>query len=463
MTCCLADVIIEKRVFFMSNNLNLNSKKYDFIFKSPEIILPITFFILCLLGSLLLAIPLSHNGRVNFLDSVFTAVSAVCVTGLSVFDVGSTLTSFGQLILIVLIQLGGLGIMSISSIVFLLLGKRMSLSYAKTARNIFDVESNLEIKKSLILIFKFTFWTELIGAIILSLCFIIEEGNILYGLKLGIFSAISAFCNAGFFLKATNLISYNTNPVILYTISFLIILGGISPAVCAYLPNIIKKKKLPAMAVIVFYTTIVLLFAGTIFFLISEYNGALYGMSLADKFNNAWFQSATTRTAGFNSVDLSNINTVSYILFIFLMIIGGSPGGTAGGIKTVALGISYITLYNVITGKKNVIRNRLIPNDALQKIVTLIVFYLSILLLIILMLLTTQNISNKNLIFEAVSAMGTVGLSLGITSNLDEVGKIIIIIAMFLGRVFPVALLCYINSKSVNNDIEYPDAKISLT
>ena len=151
----------------MNNNLNLNSKKFDFIFKSPEIILPITFFILCLLGSLLLAIPLSLNGRVNFLDSVFTAVSAVCVTGLSVFDVGSTLTSFGQLILIVLIQLGGLGIMSISSIVFLLLGKRMSLSYAKTARNIFDVESNLEIKKSLILIFKFTFWTELIGAIIL--------------------------------------------------------------------------------------------------------------------------------------------------------------------------------------------------------------------------------------------------------------------------------------------------------
>ena len=186
-------------------------------------------------------------------------------------------------------------------------------------------------------------------------------------------------------------------------------------------------------------------------------------MTFSDKWNNAWFQSATTRTAGFNSVDLSNISTVSYILFIFLMIIGGSPGGTAGGIKTVALGISYITLYNVITGRKNVVRNRLIPNDALQKIVTLIVFYLSILLLIILMLLTTQCLSNKSLIFEAVSAMGTVGLSLGITANLDEVGKIIIIIAMFLGRVFPVTLLCYINSKSVDSNIEYPDAKISLT
>ena len=447
----------------MKSSFGFDNKKYDFIFRSPERILPITFFILCVIGSLLLAIPFSNIGKINFLDSVFTAVSAVCVTGLSVFDVGSKLSLFGQLILIILIQLGGLGIMSISSIVFLLLGKRMSLSYAKTARNIFDVESNLEIKNSLFLIFKFTFWTEFIGALILSFCFIIEENNLFYGLKLGIFTAVSAFCNAGFFLKSTNLISYNTSPIILYTISFLIILGGISPAICAYLPNLLKKKKIPAMGVIVFYTTIVLLFVGTIFFLISEYNGALQGLNFIDKFNNAWFQSVTTRTAGFNSVDLSNINTVSYILFIFLMIVGGSPGGTAGGIKTVALGISYITLYNVITGKKNIVRNRLIPSDVLQKIVTLIVFYLSILLLIILMLLTTQSLSNRNLIFEAVSAMGTVGLSLGITSSLDEVGKVIIIIAMFLGRVFPVTLLCYINSKSVDSNIEYPDAKISLT
>ena len=447
----------------MNNNIEYNNKKYDFIFRSPEKILPITFFFLCIMGSIFLSLPNAINGKINFLDSVFTAVSAVCVTGLSVIDIGSKLTTLGQIILIILIQLGGLGIMSISSIVFLLLGKRMSLSYAKTARNIFDVESNLEIKKSLFLIFKFTFAVEFIGACILSLSFIYEENNILYGLKLGIFTAISAFCNAGLFLKSTSLISYNTNPIVLYTVSFLIIIGGIAPAICAYFPNLLKKKKIPAMGVIVFYTTMVLLFVGTIFFLISEYNGALHCLNFIDKFNNAWFQSVTTRTAGFNSVDLSNINTVSYILFIFLMIVGGSPGGTAGGIKTVALGISYITLYNVITGKKNIVRNRLIPNDVLQKIVTLIVFYLSILLLIILMLLTTQSISNRNLIFEAVSAMGTVGLSLGITSNLDEVGKVIIIIAMFLGRVFPVTLLCYINSKSVDSNIEYPDAKISLT
>ena len=441
--------------------INFRQNKFDFMSQSPEKILPLTFFLLCLLGSILLFLPFA--GHLSFLDAMFTSVSAVCVTGLTVVDISKDLSNAGQFILLLLIQTGGLGIMSISSIIFILLGKRMSVRYEKNARRIFDAESREEIIDSLYLIFKYTFLLELIGAVILSVCFILAESDLLYALKMGIFTAISAFCNAGFFLKSNNLIAYNHHPVVLYTVSFLIILGGISPAICVTLTRIFKKQKLSPVASIVFYTTLILLLTGTFVFFIAEYNGVLADMSFADKINNAWFQSATMRTAGFNSVELGNINGVSYILCIILMIIGGSPGGTAGGIKTTTFGVLMITCYNTFKGQSNIIRNRLIRMETLQKALTLTIIYLGVLLISVLVLGTTQQIQLKQLIFEAVSALGTVGVTIGATPFLDEVGKVVIIITMFLGRVAPAVIICYLNTKDVESRISYPDAKISLT
>ena len=449
------------------DNLTLINKSkaqgYDFILKSPYKILPITFFFLCLFGGILLTLPISGPHGVSFLDALFTSVSAVCVTGLTVVSTGGDYNNFGQFIILFLIQSGGLGIMSISSIIFILLGKRMSLSHEKTARSIFDANSKEEIKESLILIFKYTFFIELIGALILSLSFAITENSLFYGLKLGIFTSVSAFCNAGFFLKDTNLLTYSNNPIITYTVSFLIILGGISPVICLMLRNIFKGKKLPPIAVIVFNTTLALLLGGTLFFLISEFNGVLQGMSLFQKINNAWFQSATSRTAGFNTVDLANINAGTFILMIMLMIAGGSPGGTAGGIKTGTIGVLALCCYNAIRGRENIIRNRNITSETIQKAITLTILYLFVLLLSVLMLITTQTIKPAHLVFEAASALGTVGLSMGATPHLDEIGKIIIIITMFMGRVGPATLLCYINAKHNTSRISYPDTKISLT
>lgn len=444
----------------------LNYKKDNWIssiIKHPELILPVTFFLLCLFGAIMLLLPVSTNSHVTFLDSLFTSVSAVCVTGLTVLDVGKVFNNFGQFILLFLIQTGGLGIMSISSIIFILLGKRMSLNQEKTVKNIFDADSQEEIRESLIMIFKYTFVIEFVGMIILTMAFLNTEHSILYAIKTGVFTSVSAFCNAGFFLKSTNLITYSNNPIILYTVSFLIILGGISPAIAILLPKWLQRKKLPPLALIVFNTTIVLLLVGTIVFLISENHGALAGMNIFDKINNAWFQSATTRTAGFNSVDLSGINTVTYILMIGLMIIGGSPGGTAGGIKTGVVGIFFLTSLNNILGKDNIIRNKNITYDTVQKGLTLVFIYMLILAISILTLLTTQSVSPTKLIFEATSALGTVGLSMGITNNLDEVGRVIIIVTMFLGRVAPATLLSYLNTLNCDPNISYPDSKISLT
>ena len=443
--------------------LNKSKNQLDFLLKYPERILPVTFLLLCILGGIILYLPFTSPHGVSFIDAMFTAVSAVCVTGLSVVDFGDKFTFLGQFIVMLLIQAGGLGIMSISSIIFVLLGKRMSLSYEKAARHIFEAESKDDIKNSLILIFKYTFLIELIGAFILVPAFSYIEHNFLIGLKYGIFSAISAFCNAGFFFKNDSLISYSHYPIITYTISFLIILGGISPAICVTLTNLFKRKKLPPVSIIVFYTTIVLLITGALFFFISEYNGVLCGMSIMDKIGNAWFQSATTRTAGFNSVDLSNINMGTYLLMIGLMIIGGSPGSTAGGLKTTTIGVFFLVFWNTLKGENNIIRNRAIKFETVQKAITLIFIYLFILSLSILMLLTTQSSDPLKLIFEATSALGTVGLTMGATTTLDGVGKIIIIATMFLGRVAPATLLCYLNSKITDTRVSYPDAKISLT
>ena len=437
------------------------SNVYEEVVKSPVRILPVTFIILCFLGGVLLYLPCC--GRMSFIDALFTSVSGVCVTGLSVQDISTELNILGQFVLMFLIQAGGLGIMSISSIIFLLLGKKMSVTYEKNARSMFEAESREEIKESLFLIFKYTFLLEFIGFIILSLRFSFLNKDILFGLKQGLFLAVSGFCNAGYALISDNLIPYNSDPIIILTVSFLIIFGGIAPVIAITLPKYLKGEKLSPVAKIVFNTTIALLVIGTVFILMSSFNGALYGMSFSNKILNAFFQSVSARTAGFSSIDLSHISCGSYFTLIFLMIVGGSPGGTAGGIKTTTFAILIITAYNTFLGRKNITRNREIPYETVYKAIALIFAYILILILSCFLLLTTQMLPHSKLIFEAVSAMGTVGLSMGITPQLDIFGKIVIILTMFFGRVFPAMVIYYLNSRANEIYLSYPNAKISLT
>lgn len=434
---------------------------YSEAVKSPVRILPVTFLFLCITGGILLSLPIS--GNMSFIDALFTAVSGVCVTGLSVSDIATHLTTFGQFILMVLIQVGGLGIMTISSVIFLLLGKKMSVTYEKNARSMFDAESKEEIKDALYLIFKYTFLLEFIGFIILFLRFSYTQHDIIFGFKQGIFLAVSAFCNAGYALITDNLIPYNNDPFIILTVAFLIIFGGIAPVMAITLPSFLKREKLSPVITIVFNTTLALLILGTLIFLISEYNGVLSEMNLADKIINAFFNSVSARTAGFSSVDLGPIDCGGFLILVFLMIIGGSPGGTAGGIKTTTFAIVVITAINTFLGKKNVVRNREISPEIVYKAIGLIFIYLSVLTISIILLITTQSISHPKLAFEAVSALGTVGLSMGATSGLDTFGKIVIIATMYIGRVMPAMVIYYLNSRITEFDLSYPKAKISLT
>jgi len=437
------------------------SNVYEEIVKSPVRILPVTFLILCLLGGVLLYLPCC--GTMSFIDALFTSVSGVCVTGLSVQDISTELNIFGQFVLMVLIQAGGLGIMSISSVIFLLLGKKMSVTYEKNARSMFDAESRDEIKESLFLIFKYTFIIEFIGFIILSARFAYINKNLLFGIKQGMFLAVSGFCNAGYALITDNLIPYNSDPVIILTVGFLIIFGGIAPVTAITLPKFLRGEKVSPVAKIVFITTIALLATGTVFILTSSFDGVLQGMSFSDKLLNAFFQSVSARTAGFSSVDLSTISCGSYFTLIFLMIVGGSPGGTAGGIKTTTFAILIITAYNTFSGRKNIMRNREISHETVYKAIALIFAYMLILIISCFLLITTQMLPHSKLVFETVSAMGTVGLSMGITSQLDAFGKMVIILTMFLGRVLPAMVIYYLNSRTNEFYLSYPNAKISLT
>ena len=437
------------------------SSLYEEIVKSPVAILPVTFLILCILGGIILSLPCCS--KMSFIDALFTSVSGVCVTGLSVQDISTELNLFGQFILMLLIQAGGLGIMTISSVIFLLLGKKMSVAYEKNARSLFDAESREEIKDSLFLIFKYTFILEFIGFIILFLRFSYLNKDILFGLKQGLFLAVSGFCNAGYALISDNLIPYNNDPVIILTVSFLIIFGGIAPAIAITLPKFLRGEKLSPVAKIVFNTTIALLVIGTVIILMSSFDGVLGNMSFSDKLLNSFFQSVSARTAGFSSIDLSNISCGSYFTLIFLMIVGGSPGGTAGGIKTTTFAIFIITAYNTFLGRKNITRNREISHETVYKAIALISAYLFILIISCFLLLTTQALPHSKIVFEAVSAMGTVGLSMGITSHLDMFGKMVIILTMFMGRVFPAMIIYYLNSRTNDFYLSYPKAKISLT
>lgn len=434
---------------------------YSEAVKSPVRILPITFLFLCILGGILLFLPIS--GTMSFIDALFTAVSGVCVTGLSVSDIATELTSFGQFVLMLLIQVGGLGIMTISSVIFLLLGKKMSVAYEKNAKSMFDAESKEEVKESLYLIFKYTFLFEFAGFIILFLRFSYLHRDIAFGFRQAIFLAVSAFCNAGYALITENLIPYNSDPFIILTVAFLIIFGGIAPVMAITLPKFLKGEKLSPVITIVFNTTIALLVFGTLLFLVSEMNGILSGMSFSDKLLNSFFNSVSARTAGFGSVDLSNISCGSYLTLVFLMIVGGSPGGTAGGIKTTTFAILIITCFNIFYGRKNVVRNREIAHETIYKAIGLIFVYLSVLIISVILLITTQSVAHTKLAFEAVSAMGTVGLSMGATTALDTFGKLVIIATMFIGRVMPAMVMYYLNSKITEFDVSYPKAKISLT
>jgi len=429
----------------------------------PESMLVLSFALVILVGAFLLMLPFatSDGKGASFLTSLFTSTSAVCVTGLIVVDTGTYFTRFGQIVIVTLIQLGGLGIMTFTALFAWLAGKKLSVMFHYNISDSFVLKNeSLSLQNTLKFIFISTLVIEALGAAFLYFPFHkhLNSSDALYH---AIFHSISAYCNAGFSLNADSLMYYHNSIPVLFTVMFLIITGGLGYPVLMELKTWAKNIKTHKTSLhlrIVFVSTIFLIFVGA--FLIE---GGDKGLNFID----ALFQSVSTRTAGFNSVDFATLSSPALFVMILLMFIGGSPGSTAGGIKTTTFAGAVVVVKDLIFGKtrKRAFKRRL-AESSVRKIKVVILLAIAINLLSFMILLYSEyyfntGLSFRNLLFEVVSALGTVGLSTGITAKLSAFGKYVIIADMFIGRVGPLAIvtaLLFTGDKTVK--IDYPEEKI---
>ena len=440
-------------------------KKWDNL--SPYRKLIFGFLIAIFIGVILLKMPFSlrENQNISVLDSLFTIVSAICVTGLSVVDVSQVFTSTGQLIILFFIQLGGLGVMTVSIIVFLLVGKKMSFETRELLKEERNSNSNGGITNFIKQLLLTVFIIEISGASILTYCF-----SKYYPLKksvfYGLFHSVSAFCNAGFSLFTNNLEIFKYDRLINLTISFLIILGGIGfVTINSFV--IIKRKKSKNLSITSKFSLLITFFLltfGTMLFLVFEYNNSstLKGMNFMDKILNSFFQSVTLRTAGFNTVPLENIKPATVFISYIFMFIGASPGSTGGGIKTTTFGILIFYAFGVLKRKEYVeVFKRRIDWELINKALAIVVISILYIAVIITILLSIENFSTDRVIYEVISAFSTTGLSMGITASLGIISKFLIIITMFIGRLGPMTVaLAFTNNKK--SSVKYPKEDILI-
>ncbi len=419
---------------------------------NPPQILALGFLSLIILGSLLLSTPWAVAQReTDWLTAFFTSTSAVCVTGLVVVDTGTHWSLFGQVVILMLIQVGGLGVMSFATFFALLLRKRILLKQRlimQQALNKSSVEGIVSIFRYLLL---FSFIAEIIGALILAARWYPSMGW-LKALWFGFFHSVSAFNNAGFdiFGNFSSLTGYTTDIVTNMVISTLFVVSGLGFVVIYEIYQFRESKKLSLHSRLVLITTLVLVCLGTTIIFISEYNNALRGLSPVGKLVTAYFQAVAPRTAGFNTIDISATLLSSQLLLMFLMFIGGSPGSTAGGI-------------NNLRGKRDteVFRRRISPQEV-SRALAITILALTLVFLVTFILTFTEKGDLVQILFEVVSAISTVGLTLGLTTELSDPGRILIIITMFLGRLGPLTIGYALAYRQKQPDIRYPEGRIMV-
>lgn len=436
----------------------------------------LSFFVAILAGSFLLSLPISSaDGRaVPYIDALFTATTATCVTGLVTVPTVSTWSVFGQVVILCLIQIGGLGIITIVSALMILFHKKMGIGERLLLQDAFNLNSLSGIVRFVKKVMLGTFLVEGIGALLYMTVFIPEFGP--RGIWISVFTAISAFCNAGIDIIADNsLCNYATNPMVNFTTCLLVILSGIGYIVWWDVMRVTTTsaqhrrkwfRNLTLHSKIAITTTTLLLVGGTLVLFLLEYNNPLtiQGMSLFDKIQVSFFQSVTTRTAGFATVPQENLTNASALFCLLLMFIGGSPVGTAGGIKTVTIAVLAVSALATIQNKEEVsLFHRSISKQAINKAVAVTAMSFTILSLSTLLLSAVTNRDTLDILYETVSATATVGLTRDLTPHLNPVGKAIIIGTMYLGRVGPISLALALNRKKKRiNSIKNPTEEISV-
>lgn len=430
-------------------------------------ILALGFLIAIFIGAILLSLPISSSSgeSTNFLDSLFTSTSAVCVTGLVTLDTSSHWSTFGQTVIMTLIEIGGLGFMSFAVLISLILGKKITLRerlVMQEAMNTYSIQGLVKMVRYVLI---FTVSVQFFGALLLSTQFVPEYG-ISKGVFYSIFHSISSFCNAGFDLFGTSLMGYSSNAVVILVVSALIIIGGLGFTVLLEIYEFKGIKKLSLHSKLVIITSLILIVGGTVLMFLFEINNtATFGnMNMQDKLLNSFFASVSPRTAGFNSVVTTDMTMASKFLTIILMIIGGSPGSTAGGLKTVTCGILFLTVLSVIRGREDTeVFGRRLTKEVIYKSFTIVFIALALVIGVTMVLSYTEvGASFIDLLYEATSALGTVGLTLGLTPKLSSIGKVLIMIMMYLGRVGPLTVMLALTRKKKKSGYKYPEGKILI-
>lgn len=455
---------MQKIAFRHKNNKILNL--------APTKIIVLSFAIIIIIGAILLTLPeASRDGKsIGFLNALFTATSATCVTGLVVVDTYKHWTVFGQLVIISLIQAGGLGIVTLATFFSVLLGRKMSLRsmvLAQESISHFSFEGVLRLVSRVVLV---TFGIEILGALLLSSRFVPQYGP--KGFYMGLFHSISAFCNAGFDLMGIagkgdfiSLTQYNNDPIVLYTIAGLIVIGGLGFVVWKDLYEYRKKRYLLLHTKIVLVITLLLIVLGTVlFFTFESSNPATMGtLNLAGKVNSAVFQSITPRTAGFNSIDQGGMKEISKFLTVILMFIGAAPGSTAGGIKVTTFGVLLFAILSQIRGsEETILFHRRVGFNIVNKALAIAGFGAFLVLTVTSIVLAIENKPFLNVLYEVTSAFGTVGLTTGLTPTLHSASKLLLILTMFLGRVGPVtfAIALTLRAHKTDANIIHPEGKV---
>ncbi len=433
-------------------------------------IIAIGFLTVILIGGLLLSLPISSRTgtRTNILDSLFTATSATCVTGLIVFDTYTHWSLFGQTVIITLIQIGGLGVMTIISMFSMFLKHKFSLHERML---LMESTGNMQVSGVVRLLRRIligTFVMETSGAIVLAMrfCRRMQLSEAIYS---AVFHSISAFCNAGFDIMGkygqfSSLSTYISDPVVNITITTLIITGGLGFFVwndvmtCKF-----KFRRFELHTKLVIIVTTLLIIAGTVLFFIFEYKYSLSGLDLRDKLFASYFQSVTPRTAGFNTIDLSKMSESGGLLTIILMFIGGSPGSTAGGIKTTTLAVLILSAIASSRHSNNIVAlKKRLDDGVLKHASSIVTVYMTSTLISTLIICAVESFSIKHVLFEVVSAIGTVGLTMGITPVLGHISEIIIMILMYGGRVGGLTLMLVLAEKKQNIPLDRPYEKILI-
>lgn len=430
---------------------------------SPAQFLVSSLLALILIGTILLALPVSRNENVSLIDLIFTVTSCLTVTGLSTIDPGTTFTIFGQVVMMFLIQIGGLGIMSLAILIYVMLGKKISLK----SRLLLQNSLNQNYVGGIILLWRrlfiFAIGIEVIAALLLSIRWIPEFG-LEKGLYYSFFHSVSAFNNAGFTLFPDNLMGYVSSPLVNIVITSLFILGGLGFTVLIEVWKKKSFKKLSLHSKLMLWGTLIMNSVGTITIFLLEYSNpeTLGKLTTGSKAMAAYFQSVTLRTAGFNTVDISSLENSTILLMLIFMFVGAGSSSTGGGIKLTTFLVILFSVSRFLQGKNDiVITNRKIRTENIFKALAVTTISFFVVFIAVFLLTISEDKSAISLLFEVVSAFGTVGLTMGVTPTLSVFGKCIIIFMMYFGKVGPLTLAFSLARKD-KSKISYPTAEIMI-